>query len=127
MNEMDSQYDWHNNPSMKLLRNKIRLGQEPDNPLLISLWLSQENLFQQKIENLSERRQHLERQFRLLLDTIVDELIPSHWRCTCLDNIYYPLSSLKKLASDKTSEQHIQQLIYELSVTSNYVAASLNS
>jgi hypothetical protein len=127
MNDVDKQYSCKNNPSLSLIRNKIRFGQEPDNPLLISLWLNQENLFQQKFENINEHRQHIERQFRLLLDTVVDELVPSHWRCTCLDNIYYPLSSLKKLASDKASEQHIQQLINELSVTSNYVAASLNS
>jgi hypothetical protein len=81
--------------------------------------------FQQKIENINERRQHLEWQFRLLLDTVMDELIPSHWWCNCLDNIYYPLSSLKKLASDKPSEHYIQQLIHEISVTSNYVVAGL--
>jgi hypothetical protein len=127
VNEMDNLYNCQNNPSVRLIREKICFGHEPDNPLLISLWLNQENLFQQELENISQRRQHLEQQFRLLLDTIMDELIPSHWWCTCLDNIYYPLSSLKKLASDKQSEQHIQQLINELSVTSNFVASSLNT
>jgi hypothetical protein len=95
VNEMDNLYNCQNNPSVRLIREKICFGHEPDNQLLISLWLNQENLFQQELENISQRRQHLEQQFRLLLDTIMDELIPSHWWCTCLDNIYYPLSSLK--------------------------------
>jgi hypothetical protein len=127
MNEMDNLYNGQNNPSVRLIRDKIRFGHEPDNPLLISIWLDQEKLFLQELEDIGHRRQYLEQQFRLLLDTIMDELIPSHWRCICLNNIYYPLSSLKKLASDKQSERHIQQLINELSVTSNYVASSLRS
>jgi|GEM_PF-2605464 len=48
MKDVDKQYSYKNNPDLSLIRNKIRFGQEPDNPLSISLWLNQENLIQQK-------------------------------------------------------------------------------
>jgi hypothetical protein len=52
---------------------------------------------------MNERRQHIQWQSRLLLDTVMDELIPSHWRCHCLNNIYSLISSFKKLASGQPS------------------------
>ena len=69
------------------LRNKIRHGEEPDNPTLISLWLSFEEDYRDVNTGNSTLEDHYEKQFNLLLETVADELIPVHWRRVCLDNI----------------------------------------
>ncbi len=106
------------------LEQKIRMGTEPDNMMLIKLWLSigqSDNLSTQTL------RERYSAQFQLLLETVLDDLVPNHWRRTCLDNIYLPLSSLKKIANDDKSEQHLQQLFNELAVSTRYVEKSLSS
>ncbi|MCL9780214.1 hypothetical protein M9194_02060 [Vibrio sp. S4M6] len=112
-------------PCLKLIRDKIRFGQEPDNPTLVSLWLHAE---QNELDHhLSTHilRQSYEAQFYLLLEAIVDELVSRQWRCTCLDNIYRPLSCLQKLSNSKASCERIRDLMKELAVTSRYVEHSL--
>ena len=104
------------------LRDKIRHGTEPDNPLIIKLWLDH---YDQDYLSIEKSRERLTHQFNLLLETVLDDLVPVHWRRTCLDNIYIPLSSLKKLANDPSSEQHIQSLFTELAVSTRYVEKSL--
>lgn len=111
--------------SLTLLKNKIRLGQEPDNPGLISFWLAQESLSLSKENSIAEVRCQYEIQFRLLLDTIMDDLVATHWRRTCLDNIYKPLCSLKRISDTSQSENHLQQLFYEMSVNCRYIEKSL--
>lgn len=107
------------------LRNKIRHGEEPDNPMLISLWLSFEEDYRDINKGNSSLEVHYEQQFNLLLETIADELIPVHWRRVCLDNIYKPLSSLRRIAKDTESQHKVSRLLYELSVTCRYLEGSL--
>ncbi len=111
--------------SMELahIRHKIRWGEEPDNPLLIAHWLAEEN--QGLAPTSDEVRQHYESQFTLLLETCVDELVPAHWRCLCLDNIYRPLQSLKQISDNVQSDNQIQRLMRELALQSHYVRHSL--
>ncbi|ACE82913.1 hypothetical protein [Cellvibrio japonicus] len=105
------------------IRRKIRWGEEPDNSLLISRWLAQEN---QDLESTREElRQRYKTQFTLLMETIVDELVPAHWRCLCLDNIHRPLQSLKQISDSSQSEGQIRQLTRELAIQSYYVRHSL--
>jgi len=115
-----------NNISLIVLRNKIRFGQEPDNPTLIWFWLDQENIVSSKESSSYEGRRQYEAQFRLLLDTVMDDLVAPHWRRTCLDNIYKPLCSLKRLSDSPESEQHLQLLFNEMSIHCRYVEKSLN-
>ncbi|MDO6507131.1 hypothetical protein Q4506_09750 [Colwellia sp. 4_MG-2023] len=114
----------HSPSATQLLEQKIRTGTEPDNIMLLKLWLSIG-----QSDNLSTKllRERYTAQFYLLLETIVDDLVPRHWRCTCLDNIYLPLSSLKKIANDDKSEQHLQHLFNELAISTHYVERSLSS
>lgn len=105
------------------IRHKIRWGEEPDNPLLIANWLAEENRGLEP--TCDELRQHYESQFTLLLETFVDELVPAHWRCLCLDNIYRPLQSLKQISDSEQSNNQIQRLMRELAVQSHYVRHSL--
>ena len=81
---------------------KIRFAKEPNSPNLISHWLELDCC---RETDPSAQRAHFERQFRLLLDAIADELLPSHWRRSCLDNVNRPLIELEKLSS--SSEHRI--------------------
>lgn len=117
----------YKDPSIVAIRNDIRYGKFPNNPELIALWLTQESVLEDSIDCLSKRRQHYESQFRLLLEVVVDELVPRHWRCLCLDYIYKPLGSIKRLSNDIQSENHLRKLFNELSTSCRYVAATLNA
>ena len=111
----------------KCLERKIRLGVEPDNPELLGLWLQeQERKIQQECYTIEMKRECYLAQFHLLLDVIADDLVLKHWRCLCLDNIFKPIASLKRLADDELSHRKIHQLVYELSVTSRYFQNGLN-
>ncbi|PUA30192.1 MAG: hypothetical protein B0W54_06675 [Cellvibrio sp. 79] len=105
------------------VRHKIRCGEEPDNPLLINHWLTEENQGPESTRD--ELRQRYESQFTLLLETIIDELVPANWRCICLDNINRPLQSLKQISDSMQSDEQIQYLLRELAVQSHYVRHSL--
>lgn len=70
---------------------------------------------------------HYESQFRLLMEVVVDEILPPHWRCLCLDQIYKPLFAMRRLATDPNSEAYVRALQQELSITTRYVQASLSS
>lgn len=107
------------------LRSKIRWGKEPDNPLLISRWLAQENEVHERQVSRQELRRRYENQFTLLLETLLDELVPAHWRCLCLDNIHRPLQSLKQISDTSDSDAQIQRLARDLAIQSHYVRHSL--
>jgi hypothetical protein len=120
--------------SISQVRDFIRYGTYPDSPTLIDDWLAQDRccLMSRRSSQCSGcsyqvQREAYEQQFRLLLEAIMDELNPRHWRCTCLNNIFKPLFSLQNLAYTAASKAHVKQLYYELSTTVQYTAASLNA
>lgn len=107
------------------LGNKIRWGEEPDNPLLISNWLKEKARDQVQPVSVEALRTHYESQFKLLLETVMDELIPAHWRCICLDHIHKPLQSLWQISDSSQSEDQLHRLRHELAMQSHYVRYSL--
>ncbi|OUS26943.1 hypothetical protein A9Q99_17170 [Gammaproteobacteria bacterium 45_16_T64] len=116
------------NPCLKVLRGKVREGTEPENPLLIALWLNMENEGENESSlSIVTRREMYVAQFQLLLDVVVDDLVPGHWRRLCLDHIYQPLSSLKKISDGEHSEQKIRKLLQELAVSCRYIEHGLTN
>jgi len=111
---------------LQVLREKIRFGLEPDNPTLIVLWLSSECDVRSTSKSYVELAKIYEQQFRLLLEAIVDELVPAYWRRTCLDYIYRPLSSLQRIAVSEKDQALIRKLNYELMVSCQYIESSLH-
>jgi hypothetical protein len=96
--------------NLTLIKRKIRWGHEPDNPMLIKLWLSlEEQVIVNQVE-IKLKRSLYEAQFHLLLKTIEDELISKVWRHVCLDNIYQPLRSLHKLTDNAASISRLRTL-----------------
>lgn len=116
------------------LANKIRYGSEPDNPGLIRQWLDTEknthlqedsifaDLMLSNLATNDRNRLIYLTQFRLLLDTICDELIASHWRECCLDHIYLPLRKFEKLANTSNLQSLVRQMHYELTMLTNHSA-----
>lgn len=110
------------NLTSDLLKQKIRYGSEPDNASLISFWLELD-LPDSSIKGFQQA--HYESQFRLLLNAIMDELVPKHWRLQCLDHIYRPLMSFNRVAKCTCSKQKLNALFRELTINCNYTEASL--
>lgn len=105
------------------VRSKIRYAYEPDNPGLINLWLKMEE------ENAPlcplARWQLYVNESRLLLDVLADDLLPGHWRCLCLDYINRPLTALRRIAVTDDNRRQLNQLTYELRVTSHFFQAGI--
>ena len=106
-------------PALDLLREKVRHAREPDNPQLLRLWFELEDA---ALENGSrdERWQVHVAEFRLLLETFADDLLPRHWRTLCLDNITRPLAELSRLAGQDDRQSELRQLMQELRVVSRF-------
>jgi len=121
---MINQYMVGNNLATEKLATKIRSGSDPDNPMLIKIWLEHYQMADLPIEQF--RAIH-HQQFSLLLETVIDELVPNHWRKTCLDHIYLPLSSLRKLVTDEQSQAQLNSLFNELVICTSYVEKSLSN
>jgi len=111
-------------PAINQLRHKIRYALEEDNPSLVMLWLSMEESVRHM--DSSANWQLYCAQFKLLIDTLSDDLLPKHWRICALDNIYKPLSSLQRIAKNPDQQQHLNKLYYELRVISNFFQKGLS-
>lgn len=111
-----------NSLNIDLLKQKIRYGSEPDNSGLIPFWL---DIDAPSSNSLDQHQAHYECQFRLLLDALMDELVPKHWRLQCLDNIYRPLMSFKRVSKTANAEQKLNNLFQELTISCNYTEETL--
>lgn len=111
-------------PAINQLRHKIRYALEEDNPSLVMLWLSMEESV--RSSDSSASWQLYCAQFKLLIDTLSDDLLPKHWRICALDNIYKPLCSLQRIANNSAQQQHLNKLYYELRVISNFFQKGLS-
>lgn len=122
---MNGSFSHHNRAVVDVvLRYKIRNAIQPDNPALISQWLALDSC--PSYYHLHEQQKHYEQQFRFLLDTIADELLPGHWRRACLEQIHKPMKALSQITYRKPDIQHLGKLYEELRVTCDYVSGSLN-
>lgn len=108
---------------MNTLYRKIRHAEEANNPALFS-YLLEEEPSERSSSKLDQRDISLT-QFQLLLDTMTDEKVPTHWRQQCLEHIYKPLFRLQHLADGESALQQIQSLFYQLSIKSHAFQASL--
>lgn len=104
--------------------DKIRFALEPNNTKLIAEYIAE-----YECVNLTknDRRQHLEQQFRILLETVADECLPVHWRQLCLDSIYKPLSGLWRIADTENSRTQVRYLFTELRVIGQYLEPGLSA
>ena len=90
-----------------------------DPVVALRLWFELEDTLLEN-SSLDERWRVYVAEFRLLLDTFTDDLLPSHRRTLCLDNITRPLAELKRLASQDDRHSELQRLMHELRVVSHF-------
>ncbi|WP_076411855.1 hypothetical protein [Shewanella sp. UCD-KL12] len=112
-------------PAINMLRHKVRYAEESDNPGLIPIWLSMEEAGMGGSKE--EAWLLYMAEYRLLLDTLSDDMLEGHWRIWCLDNIYKPLSALTRLVDTDVQQQQLNHLFYELRVTSQFFKAGLTA
>jgi hypothetical protein len=102
------------------LEHIIRHGKQPDNPILLNMYLEMtHNKVQKKLANQCKRNV-LVRALRTLLDTICDTYVAYHWRQVCLDNIYKPQLSLDRLCNSEQNRIDNLRFRYELTALSHY-------
>lgn len=106
------------------LHQKIRNAIEPDNPGLIKTFLLPAPLG--TISSKVLLREYLTAQFQLLMETIADDYLPTHWRSQCLDHIHIPLLALNRLVDCEHSKEQVLLLFQELRITSHYLQPSLD-
>lgn len=107
------------------LAHKVRYAIHENSPEIIKSWLQATSPSQ--VESIQACRRIYRYQFKLLMETICDDIIPGHWRRTCLDNIYKPLHGFQRVALCPHS-RHILKLMYaELNQSIKYFGKSMLS
>ena len=107
------------------LKSKVRFGHAPDAHHLFDEWMRLDESL--SVETSHAKCRCYERQCRVLLDAICDELVPTQWRCACLDQINKPLRKLLKLSKTDEQQRDYLGLTREIRVCSHYVQQSLQT
>lgn len=105
------------------IEHMVRQAKDPDNHRLINQFLEQKLAVEQPTK--ANLRNHHLAQFQVLMETLADECLPAHWRCSCLDNIYRPLQALERLADCPQHYQQVLTLTHELRIISHYLLPGL--
>ena len=107
----------HQNNEINKLRYKVRYGNEVNNPNLVNNWFSMEESLNNS--DTDSKWQLYQAQFSLLIDVLADDMLPSHWRTWCLDNIYKPLNALQRLVGDQQQHYQLNEMYNELRIISH--------
>lgn len=81
----------------RALSLRIRCALEPDEPRLIEHYLAEGRYLARFTA--TPQPMIAETTFRLLMDTARDTVLPWHWRCLCLDQVWRPLRDLQAIAT----------------------------
>lgn len=98
---------------LEIVRRKIRHGEEPDNPSLLSQMFDLDE--KTACPSAMDKRLKFLNQFWLLFNAIQDPTNPSHWRELCLNNIHRPMNQLNRLATCDFSEWQVRDLARRVS------------
>ena len=79
-----------------VLEQTIQAGQCADSPEVLYHYLKLTEEYGERLSITDATLLH-QRVFNVLLKTVSDTRVPAHWRQTCLDKVYLPLSKLKRL------------------------------
>lgn len=106
--QSNPEFKWPGFLRVEVLRRKIRLAEEPDNPgLLRELFALDVGLGR---DTVGQKRARVLRQFHLLCETVEDVKIADHWRELCLNYLYRPLYTLQQLSTCEASKEELKAL-----------------
>lgn len=101
------------------LEQAIQSGQCCDSPELLYQYLELTEQYAEKLSITDAAALH-ERVFYVLLNTMCDSSVPSHWRQTCLDKVYSPLSKFKYLIVTYQDARHYFKMEHSLRTLNRY-------
>ena len=107
------------------LQRAVRTGSEPDRPELLYAYL---RICDEAVPDLPQSLQLLryEAVCDVLLEAICDDLVPHHWRVTCLDNLPKPLLALRSLASSRKAKRRVDRYLAATRTLSHYFLGASN-
>lgn len=102
------------------LESHIRKGDEPDSPLLVDTYLRRIEHASSLLLSTYEKVSLYIHAARLLLDTVCDCFVVTHWRHHCLNQIYRPLLAAQRMVTCDDEDQLIRQFQRELNILAQY-------
>jgi hypothetical protein len=106
-----------------VLEQTIQAVQCADSPELLYYYLNLTEEYAERLDITDAVLLH-QRVFNVLLDTVCDTNIAHHWRQTCLDKVYLPLSNLKRLIVTYQDARNYFKMEHSLRVLSYYFTSS---
>ncbi len=101
------------------MRHLVRFGEQPDSPCHIQRWFELEEASFPRVCNCVKRRVY-RRQYDLLIEAVMDDLVPELWRQLCLDYLSRPLNGLAAIAVKPQHQQSVQRLRREMRTQVRY-------
>lgn len=106
-----------------VLEQTIQAGQCADSPDVLYYYLNVTEEYAERLSINDAVRLH-QRVFYVLLDTVCDTSLALHWRQTCLDKVYLPLSHLKHLIVSYQDARNYFKMEHNLRILSHYFLSS---
>ncbi|WOD08298.1 hypothetical protein [Marinomonas sp. GJ51-6] len=106
-----------------VLEQTIQAGQCVDSPEILDHYLTLTTEYAERLSIPDATSLH-QRVFNVLLDTVCDTSLPPHWRQTCLDKVYLPLSQLKRLIVTYQDARSYFKMEHSLRTLSHYFISS---
>ena len=106
-----------------VLEQTIQGGQCADSPEVLYHYLNLTEEYAERLDVVEAAKLH-QRVFYVLLDTVCDSSVSRHWRQTCLDKVYVPLSNIKHLIVTYQDAKRYFKMEHSLRVLSHYFMSS---
>lgn len=106
-----------------VLEQTIQGGQCADSPEVLYHYLNLTEEYAERL-NITDATLLHQRVFNVLLDTVCDTSLAPHWRQTCLDKVYLPLSHLKHLIVTYQDAKNYFKMEHNLRILSHYFFSS---
>ncbi|ETX10204.1 hypothetical protein MUS1_03910 [Marinomonas ushuaiensis DSM 15871] len=106
-----------------VLEQTIQAGQCVDSPEVLYHYLKLTEEYAERLSIPDAALLH-KRVFNVLLDTVCDTSLAPHWRQTCLDKVYLPLSQLKRLIVTYQDARNYFKMEHSLRTLSHYFISS---
>ena len=99
--------------------HNVRWGRLPDRPDILYNYLSDCEAVALSFDE-SNAKRLLERAIDTFVEVICDPSVPYHWRCLCLDNLYRPISRLRRIEVSDDAFKRLNKKMRDINVLTKY-------